>query len=279
MNRTLRTAMALTLATAFGVGLFTGTTQAAGPEGPAFVPPPEASTFDNVIDAQEMDDLVAITERIDAHLSVDADGLVQLDAAVTAADLGVTDEFLANYRDALAESNKLIANGDLTVDADMRVNVTEQLATTFRQPGTGITGPILDSELAGGQPDAAVPDWNCWNYNTGAMYYNSYNTYNTYRNNYYGLANSMAAYLRCSRCAPNLQYFYSYNNSSINNYCYRNTGVYYYLPYSQGCGSSNPCYGNLGYKASYYWGQTQSYNYSCRCYTSNWQWQGQWSRY
>lgn len=283
MNRTQRTAMALILAAAFGVGLFTGTTQAAGPTGPAFVPPPEASTFDNVIDAQEMDDLVAITERIDAHLSIGDDGLVQLDPTVTADELGVTEEFLANYRDALIESNKLIARGDLKVDADMRVTASEQLTANFRLsgPGAGNPGPGLEGELGSGQPDAAVPDWCSWNYNTGAMYYNSYNDYRTYRNNYYGLCNSMAAYIRCSRCAPSLQYFYSYNNSQINNYCYQNTGVYYYLPYSNsnGCGQQNPCYGNLGYKPAYYWGQQQTYNYSCRCYTSNWQWQGYWSRY
>ncbi len=281
MNRTQRTAMALVLAGAFGVGLWTGTTQAASPAGPAFAPPPEASTFDNVIDAQEMDDLVAITERIQPYLSVDADGLVQLDANVTAAELGVSEDFLATYRDALTESNKLIERGEISVDADMGVTRSKELDYNFHlgKLGAGIPGPSLEGAPGGAQPSAGVPDWNVWNYNTGAMYYNSYNTYQSYRNNYYGLCNSMAAYLRCSRCAPSLQYFYGYNGSYLNNSCYRNSGVYYYLPYSNNCGSYNPCYGNLSYKPAYYWQQTQSYNYSCRCYTSNWQWQGYWCRY
>jgi hypothetical protein len=278
MNRTQRTLLALVLAAAFGIGLLTGTTQAASP---AFVAPPEASTFDNVIDAQEMDDLVAVTERIQPYLSIDAEGLVQLDAKVTAAELGVSEDFLATYRDALAESNKLIERGEISVDADMRVTRSEELDFNFRLGNGGIVNPNpgLAVESAGEQPSAGVPDWNVWNYNTGAMYYNSYNTYNRYRNNYYGLCNSMAAYLRCSRCAPSLQHFYGYNSSYLNNYNYQNYGVYYYLPYTNNCGSYNPCYGNLSYKPAYYWTQTRSYNYSCRCYNYNWQWQGYWCRY
>jgi hypothetical protein len=281
MNRTQRTALALALAAAFGVGLLTGTTQAASPTGPVRVAPPEASTFDNVLDAQEMADVVDITERIQPYLSIDENGLVQLDANVTAAELGVDEDFLSTYRDALAESNKLIERGDISVDADMRVTPSEELDMTFRLggPGVGNPSPGLEVQAAGGQPSEAVPDWNVWNYNTGSMYYNSYNTYYNYRNNYYGLCNTMAAYQRCSRCAPSLQYFYSYNSSYLNNNCYQNYGVYYYLPYNNGCNSYNPCYGNLSYKPAYYWTQSRSDTYSCRGYTSNWQWQGYWCRY
>ncbi|MCE7938087.1 MAG: hypothetical protein DYG90_05705 [Chloroflexi bacterium CFX6] len=288
MNWTVRTAVA-TAAAAFAIGVVSGTSWASAPVDkvdPGPVAPPEASTFDNVIDAAEMEAVVDINERIEAHLYIDADGLVQLDSAVTAAQLGVTDEFLTHYRAALAESNKLIERGEITVDADMRVTPTEHYlkATRPAQPMPG--GPTLDGvdavELEAA-PDTAVPDWSVWNYNTGAMYYNSYNTYNTYRYNYYGLCNSMAAYLRCSSCAPSLQYFYTYNSSYNSSYCYSNSGLYYYLPYNtnrSGCGQSyNPCYGSLGYKPAYYWGQTRTYNYSCRCYQQQWQWNGYWCRY
>ena len=94
----------------------------------------------------------------------------------------------------------------------------------------------------------------------------------------------MAAYLRYPHFSQNLNYFYTYNNNYINNSCYNNYGVYYYLPYQQGCqyrsGSSySPCYGNLGYKPAYYWQQSYGYNAQCRCYQYNWQWRGYWSRY
>ena len=279
MNGTRRIALTLIAAIALGAGFAVGAAQAAPANGGS-VAPPEASTFDNVIDAAEMDDLVAITERIDQHLTVGEDGLVRLDADVSAADLGVSEAFLANYRDALAESNKLIERGEIVVDADMRVTPTEKLIGEFKKAGPGAGGRAGDAEEAvDAAPGEPVPDWCAWNYNTGAMYYNSYNTYRTYRNNYYGLCNSMAAYTGCSRCAPSLQYFYSYNNSYLNNYCYQNYGVYYYLPYQNSCGSYNPCYGNLGYKPMYYWGQTRTYNYNCRCNTYNWQWNGYWGRY
>jgi len=282
MNWTRRTAFALVAAAAFVVGLVSGTTHAA-PAEPVFVAPPEAGTFDNVIDAEEMETLIDLTERIQPYLSLDADGLVQLDPAVTAADLGVTDEFLATYRESLAESNKLIERGEITVDADMRVTMSDHLAASFREPQPGKGGNT--DAAAPGEPvaldDEAVPDWSCWRYNSGAMFYNSYNTYSTYRNNYYGLCNTMASYMGCSRCAPSLQYFYGYNGSYLNSYCYRNSGVYYYLPYSNsnGCGSSYGCYGNLSYKPAYYWGYGRSYNNSCRCYQNQWQWYGNWCRY
>lgn len=281
MNWTLRTAIASMVA-AFAIGLMSGPLFAAPPGDRGFVAPPESSTFDNVIDAAEMEALVDINERIEQHLTIDAEGLVQLDANVTAAELGVDEGFLETYREALAESNKLIERGEITVDADMRVTATERFAQVSRPGLPGPGGATLDGMEGEGSPEPAVPDWSVWNYNTGSMYYNSYNTYNTYRNNYYSLCNSMAAYQRCSSCGASLQYFYTYNSSYNNNYCNSNSGLYYYLPYSNGnsCGSSrNSCYGNLGYKPVYYWGSTRTYNYSCRCYQQQYQWNGYWGRY
>lgn len=290
MNRTVRTIFAVLAAAAFAVGFAAGTSRAEGPvdaAGPSVVLPPEAALFDNVIDAAEMDELVDINARIEEHLSIGADGLVVLDPSVTAADLGVDEEFLAYYRAALADSNRLIARGDIRVDADMRVTPSEDYARTLRpfgpQPGgAGFEAGATDAELPDAAPEAGVPDWSVWGYNTGAMFYNSYSTYNQYRSSYYSLCNSMAAYLRCSRCGSSLVNFYTYNSSYNNNYCYRQQGLYYYLPYqnTSNCGGYNPCYGNnTGYKPAYYWGYGTSYNNSCRCYTSQWQWYGYWCRY
>lgn len=245
--------------------------------------------FDAVIDEAASADLVAITERLDAHLSLDANGLVRLDDDVTAAEIGVDETFLSNYRKALAFSNVLIERGELTVDADMTVHAGENFAV---QPDNGaVPGPVPGASLMGDAstvavPDAAVPQWGAYGYGSGAMFYNSYNTFYQYRFNYYGLSSAMAAYLGYPHISPSINYFYTYNNQYLSNSCYNPYGVYYFLPYQSTCQYYNsgirsyqPCYGNLGYKPAYYWQQTNTYSASCRCYQSNWQWQGYWSRY
>lgn len=251
-------------------------------EGVNFAPAPTGiDQFDTVIDAEDFEDLAAITDRIDPHLYVDDAGLVQL-ADVSAEELGVTEEFLADFQLALSYSNELIANGEIVVAEDMTVSPGE---TFERQPGSAGLDAVSEGEsLDGAAPQGAVPDWSAYGYSSGAMYYNSYGTYQRYRSNYYGLCSAMAAYLRYPHFSQNLNYFYTYNNYYINNSCYNSYGVYYYLPYQQGCqyrsGSSySPCYGNLGYKPAYYWQQSYGYNAQCRCYQYNWQWQGYWSRY
>lgn len=280
--------LVLTAVAALGVGFAASTTFAAGPAdlvgssvSTAGVTPPEASRFDTVLDAKEMDETIDLAKHMEPYLSVGTDGLVHLKDA-TAAEIGVSEQFLANYRIALQESNKLITRGDITVGPDMSVKVTRKL------PAPGIVLPSpggANTEGVGAAADtAAVPDWGAWSYSSGAMFYNSYSTYTSYRNNYYNLCNSMASYIQRPWISYNLVNFYSYNQSYFNNYCYNPTGTYYYLPYSNSssCSSSyySPCYGNtVSYRPAYFWTRQYSYNSSCGCNSYNWAWQGFYTRY
>ena len=120
------------------------------------------------------------------------------------------------------------------------------------------------------------------------MFYNSYNVYRQYSNNYYNLCNSMAAYLRQPWISSNLAYFYGYNGNQLNNSCYQSQGMWYYLPYQQGCQQwvptqrtyTNQCYGStVSYRPGYLWQSRYAYNNNCRRYQSQWQWPGYWRRY
>ncbi|MCB9176768.1 MAG: hypothetical protein H6648_06365 [Caldilineae bacterium] len=282
MNRT-RTLTACLLTAVFAVGLVAGRVAAAPSDIDAgYAAPPSMDSIE-VVDPQAMAEIVAITERIDPLLVLDADGLVQLPAEVSAEQLGVSQEFLDNYRLALGFSNRLIETGQITVDADMKVSANESFVGSVELPGPGGPGAgQMSGAETDGAPQGATPDWYTWRYSGGAMYYNSYQTYNTYgrTGQYYGLCNSMAAQLGYPWMSSSLVNFYTYNNSYLNRYCYNNYGSYYYLPYyNTGCGSYNPCYGGTSYKPAYFWGQARTYNYSCRCYSYNWQWYGTWCRY
>lgn len=281
MNRTQRMFFALVALAALFISARVGTTLAApvipvevaGATGPV---PPEANRFHNVLDAQGMQEAVDLAEQIAPYLYVGKDGLVALKDA-TASEIGVSEQFLANYRIALQESNKLIARGDISVAPDMKVTVNRTVAPTVG----GVPGlPGGATTDAAASPETAVPEWGAWSYSSGAMFYNSYSTYTSYRYNYYNLCNSMASYINYPWMSSSLVNFYSYNQSYLNSYCYNPTGTYYYMPYQSGCsGSYSPCYGNLGYKPAYFWTRSYAYNNSCNCNTYNWQWQGYWTRY
>ncbi len=282
MNRT-HTIIGCLLAAVFAVGLVTGQASAQSSElDTGYSPPPSMDSIE-VVDAEQMERIVEITERIDPLLFVDDAGLVQLPESVTADELGVSQEFLDNYRQALEFSNRLIETGQITVDADMKVSANESFVGSVELPGPNPgAGQMGAGAATDAMPAGETPDWYTWRYSGGAMYYNSYQTYNQYGRSgqYYGLCNSMAAHLGYPWMSSSLVNFYTYNNSYLNRYCYNNHGSYYYLPYyNTGCGNYNPCYGGTSYKPAYFWGQARTYNYSCRCYTYNWQWYGTWCRY
>lgn len=284
MNRT-RTVLGFLAAGAFALGLATGQAQAA-PAGDelAFSPPPTMPSVE-VVDEAAMARIVEITERIDPLLFVDDAGLVQLPESVTAGELGVSQEFLDNYRMALTFSNRLIETGQISVSPDLVVTANDSFVGSAELPGPGGPGAGQMGLGAGtdGLSQGEVPDWYTWRYSGGAMYYNSYNTYNSYgrTGQYYGLCNSMAAQLGYPWMSSSLVGFYTYNGSYLNRYCYQNGGSYYYLPYyNTGCGGYSPCYGQqTSAKPAYFWGQARTYNYSCRCYNYSWQWYGTYCRY
>lgn len=258
--------------------------------------PPQALRIDpaNVVDAAKMSDVADLVERIDPYLYLAADGTMQLRDDATAEALGVTQQFLDDYRAAMADSNTLIEKGDVKLGADFTVTFKAQPEREgapwigMPAPGGAVTeGDAAASDAAGIQ--SMSPDnWSAYGYQSGAMFYNSYNIYRQYYNNYYNLCNTMAAYIRQPWISSNLAYFYGYNGGYLNNSCYQNTGMWYYLPYQQGCQQwvptqrsyTNQCFGSTAnYRPAYFWQSRYVYANSCRCYQSQWQWQGYWARY
>lgn len=230
------------------------------------VAPPEVDGSMNVIDAETFQEVVDITERIAPYLYVGDDGLVKL-RDVTAAELDVSEQFLADYREAMRHSNALIARGEIQVAPDMTVSVTEKFAPISKPVGPGIDMALggADSSVMAA-PGGDVPDWGAWNYGSGAMFYNSYPDWVYYRHQYYGLCNSLAAYLGLPWMSPSLVYFYGYNTYYFSVYCYNPYGTYFFIPF-------NYCYSGLGYKPAYFWVRMfGSYGYY-------WGWQGFWLRY
>lgn len=249
-------------------------------------PAPDMSMFQDVIDADTMVDLEKITERLDAHLYVDADGTVKLPDHLTAEVLDVEPEFLANFRAALEYSNELILDGQIVVGDDLTVSAGETFEWPGAEPGL-IPGPGPGT-VVDGAPGASTGgdelDWNAYRYSSGCMFYNSYSTYSRYSRSYYGLCSTMAAYIGYPHISPSLVSFYTYNSSYMGSSCYNPTGMYYYLPYTSGCrsyigGAYAPCYSSLGYKPAYFWTRSYGYSSGCGCYTYNWAWHGYWARY
>lgn len=291
MNRT-HVLSAVAVAALGAVGFVTGTARAQTAPAAA---PMAARQLDaqSVVDADEMGDVLDLVTRLEPHLYVAADGTMQLRDGVTAEMLGVTETFLADYRAAMADSNTLIEQGDVTLAADFTVSMKalpERNIGLIGMPspgGAATEGDAAASDapaLAGASPD----NWSAYGYQSGAMFYNSYNVYRQYYNNYYNLCNTMAAYIRQPWISSNLAYFYGYNGGYLNNSCYPNSGMWYYLPYQSGCQQwvptlrsyTNQCYGTtVGYRPGYLWQNRYTYNTGCRCYQQQWQWQGYWMRY
>lgn len=270
----------------FGVGLVASTAFA----DTAPLKPAEFSVYDPsagpdltafademVLDADEFEAVSAAVQRLTPHIYLGEGGLPQLDD-VTAAELDVDEEFLANFRLAMEFTNKAIADGEFKINADMTVE-TQGSGAAGLVPAQPYGEPSDEIQMVG---DATV-DWGTWHYpSRGAMFYNTYYDYwNYYHNRYYVLCNGMAAALGYPWMSTNLMYFYGYNNMYFNSHCYQSYGMYYYLPYSTGCCRQyNPCYcGGMSYRPVYIWVQSTVYNYSCRCYQYSWNWQGYWGRY
>ncbi len=232
------------------------------------MPPPGVGPSFDVVDAEAFAEIADITERITPHLFVGEGGLVHLDD-VTAAELDVSEQFLADFREALRYSNALIERGEIDVAPDMTVN----LAENFLPPANLILPPGGDSPNGGDlgalpmASDAAVPDWGAWNYGSGGMFYNSYNDWVYYRYRYYGLCNTMAAYIGFPWMGPPLIYFYGYNQHYFGLYVYNPYGTYFYIPYYY-------CHFGLGYKPAYFWVRMFD---PFRGYV--WGWRGFWLRY
>src|SRR3990172_1343218 len=91
------------------------------------VAPPVIGGSAGVIDAAAFQEVVDITERIAPYLYVGDDGLVHM-RDVTAAELDVTEQFLADYREAMRHSNTLIARGEIQVAPDMTHSFTDKFS-------------------------------------------------------------------------------------------------------------------------------------------------------
>lgn len=296
MKRTfLLTAVAAATLGAAGFAAGAAHAQGAPAQSASALPPQQSLRMNdaNVVDAAEMAEVADLVETMEPYLYVAADGTMQL-RDVTAETLGVSQEFLDNYRAAMVNTNALIERGEVTLAADFTVTM-KALPDRAVSPIIGMPAPGgAATEGEGMANDAsalasASPDnWSAYGYSSGAMFYNSYNVYRQYYSNYYNLCNTMAAYIRQPWISNNLAYFYGYNGSYLNNSCYQNTGMWYYLPYQSGCQQwvptqrsyTNQCYGNtVNYRPGYLWQSRYAYNNNCRCYQSQWQWQGYWMRY
>jgi hypothetical protein len=267
----------LIVAAAFALGLAVPSVQSAVAAGPVVdtasgsAVPPGIDGAGSLIDADGFAEVKAITERITPHLVVGADGLVRL-GDVTAAELGVSEKFLADFRAALEYSNRTIEAGDLVVKPDLSVEMAEPNFVAAPTGGAKRLGAESEGSIQGAPPSEAVPQWGAWNYPDGAIFYNSYPDWHYYQNAYWGLCNTMAAYLGYPWMSGSLAYFYGYNQFYFSRYCYNPAGMYWYMPY-------NYCGGALGYKPAYFWGRVAMYSYGCGCYQYQWAWQGIWCRY
>jgi hypothetical protein len=267
----------LIVAAAFALGLALPSVQAAVAAGPVVdtasgsAVPPGIDGAGSLIDAEGFAEVKEITERITPYLIVGADGLVRL-GDVSASELGVSEKFLADFRAALEYSNRTIVAGDLKVNEDLTVDMAERSFTVAPRGGAKRLGAGDEGEIQAAQPGEAVPQWGAWNYPDGAIFYNTYPDWDYYQNAYWGLCNSMAAYLGYPWMSGSLAYFYGYNQFYLNRYCYNPAGMYWYMPY-------NYCGGTLGYKPAYFWGRVAMYSYGCGCYQYQWAWQGIWCRY
>jgi hypothetical protein len=267
-------AFALLVVAAFAVGFALPRTVMAAPPVPVSgrVPAPTAGM--DVVDATQMQVVSDITRRITPYLYVDERGVVRL-RDVTAAQLGVSEQFLADYRAAMVNSNALIERGEMRVSPDLKV--TFPAAPAVRPiapsaPGNAALDSVAGASVTDGGPSEAVPQWGAWDYGQGGMFYNSYNDWTYYRYNYYGLVNGMAAWLHMPWLSPPLMYFYGYNQYYFTIYTYPGYGTYFYVPYSY-------CHQQLGYKPAYFWGQQYGWYSGCGCYRYNWVWIGFWGRY
>lgn len=221
---------------------------------------------ETVLDAQEFAEVVDLTKLITPYIYIDAAGMPRLQD-VSAAEIGVPEEFLANFKLAMGYSNQLIVRGTLKVAPDMKTTMVG--APT---PGRISLDPVPGAGTTGIAPDTgADPNWGGWDYNTGAMFYSSYGDWTYYRYNYYPLCNSMAAYIRRPYMSTSLVNFWGYNQNYFQNYCYSNYGTYYYMPYQYACQQYYGC--NVGYKPAYFWTRSYYYQPSCGCYQYNWNWQ------
>jgi hypothetical protein len=272
------------VAAAFALGLALPSVRGAVASGPVVdtvtgaAVPPGLDAAGSLLDAEAMAEVREITDRITPYLEVGPDGLVRL-RDVTAAEIGVSEKFLEDFRASLEYSNGAIAAGDIKVNADMTVETTSQTfaarggATRLAGADLGTLGlPAGEAGLQAAAPSEPVPQWGAWNYPDGAIFYNSYPDWHYYRNAYWGLCNSMAAYLGYPWMSGSLAYFYGYNQFYLSRYCYNPAGMYWYMPY-------NYCGGTLGYKPAYFWGRVAMYSYGCGCYQYQWAWQGIWCRY
>lgn len=281
-TRILAPVLVVAIVTGFAMGR-TATAAAPSPAMPdaTTVALPNGLSADAILDAQEAAEVADITRRITPYLFVGEDGLVYL-KDVTAAELDVSETFLADFKEAMRFSNQVIAVGDMVVAPDLRTTMTDQAFERRPQPGVEPILPGIDG-LAEEATGGAQPNWGGWDYGQGAMFYNSYQDWTYYRYSYYALCNTMSAYIRQPWMSASLSYYWGYNQSYFSRYCYSNYGTYYYLPYGYACYSSCRstlnCGCNTGYKPLYIWTQQYYYYPNCGCYQYNWGWQQFYGRY
>ncbi len=245
--------------------------------------PPDAAPQVDLVGVEEMEQVSDVTKRITPYLYIDGDGLVQL-ADVSATEVGVTEQFLSDFREALRYSNELIERGEIVVSADMSVEPTDELRASFEPINPGYDPGVVELDALGGSaasisdaelytnalelgPGEGRLDWSAWHYGSGAMFYNTYPDWTYYRYQYYPLCNAMAAWIGYPWMGQPLIYFYCYNQVYFGYYCYSPYGLYFFMPYGY-------CQMPLGYKPAYFWARVYYPGFGYQ-----WGWRGIWCRY
>ena len=218
-----------------------------------FAPPGYVHEGSIVLDNTAMEQIAELGVVMQTHLTINENGTLAL-SEVDADQLGVSPEYVENYKASLQYINATIKQGYFTVDEQFQVTWDESL---------------IDGAEAGSPIDAKIE--------TGGYYYHAGHgvyTHFSYSNAYYyiptyGLstATSLASYVGYPHYATPYTYHFTYRPtySYYYYYAYPGHGVWSYVP------SSSLSYYHYGYyypsyQYVYYWNPYGSYYYSTRCY-------------
>lgn len=270
--------LVLMAAVAVLAGLAVGTVDAA--------PPTPVQVEEGLrIEADKMQELSAFAKRSEAYLTKRADGTLDF-RATDAAALGVSDQFLADYKAALEAINVEIRAGRFQEQADgtLKVNVDAgaapaQAAPAVRLPAGAqlVDNPSAD-QLAAARPAIAAAgiddglDWSVCNCNNSFYVNWSYNDnyYYRYSPYYYTWPAAMSAHVGYPYIAPRLTYLFSYShNHYYFTQCTYSYGTYWYIPWNYLCYGCNYGYHPVYFYSRYvyiYYGRYY-YFYSWRPYT------------
>jgi hypothetical protein len=188
---------------------------AAESDAPAGAYHPESLT----LDSETVHDIAVLGERMQGYLSLSKAGTLVLGELDSAAP-NVSDDYVANYKQALAYINRAIQQGLFTVDEDFQVSWPAE----------------ADAAAGMAAPDMAEPDWYAYPAGHG-MYVNfSYQDVRRFLPRY-GLSTALSLASYSGRPWISTPYTYHFTYHRIYSYYHRYAysccgGVWSYVPWS-----------------------------------------------